>query len=80
MYSTPQRAAADVMVNAMNSVHGQGYIHGDPGPHSGSTMDWGKGSAGIKYSHLLELRDDGSICSDLFIYCFTSHSTARVIL
>ena len=59
MCNPQQIAAADVMVTAMNSVHDQGYIHGQPGVHSGSTMDWAKGAAGIKYSYLLELRDDG---------------------
>lgn len=47
------------MIDAMNSVNNQGYRHGHPGVHSGSSIDWAKGTIDAPYSYLLELRDDG---------------------
>ncbi|XP_070582190.1 carboxypeptidase B-like [Ptychodera flava] len=55
---------AKVFVDALEAVNGIKYTYGTiPAllyPSSGSSVDWGYGVLKIKYSHALELRDDGT--------------------
>ncbi|XP_034178423.2 carboxypeptidase B-like isoform X1 [Osmia lignaria lignaria] len=57
-------SAAKKAIGAISKVHGTNYKLGPSAdllyPTSGSSDDWAKGVAGIKYAYTLELRDRGT--------------------
>lgn len=61
--SSFQAALATAGARAIKKVHGTSYTVGTSTnvlyTASGGSDDWAKGSAGIKYSYTMELRDKG---------------------
>ncbi|XP_070578455.1 carboxypeptidase B-like isoform X2 [Ptychodera flava] len=63
LHYSEQHTCAGRAASAIESVHGTPYIYGNiisnADPASGLTLDWGYGTANIKHSYLVELRDRG---------------------
>ncbi|XP_041469204.1 carboxypeptidase B-like [Lytechinus variegatus] len=64
-----QKALATKVENSISSVHGKDYLVGESGPDmypaSGASEDFGYGSLGVKYSYVVELRDEGTFGFEL---------------
>ncbi|XP_041469203.1 carboxypeptidase B-like [Lytechinus variegatus] len=59
-----QKALATKVENSISSVHGKDYFVGESGPDmypaTGGSEDFGYGSLGVKYTYVVELRDEGT--------------------
>ncbi|XP_054759843.2 carboxypeptidase B-like [Lytechinus pictus] len=64
-----QNALAIKVENSINSVHNKNYFVGESGPDmypaTGGSEDFGYGSLGVKYSYVVELRDEGTFGFEL---------------
>jgi len=67
-----QRAVAVEIENSITSVHGKNYFVGESGPDmypaTGGSEDFGYGSLGVKYTYVVELRDEGAFGFQLPAY------------
>ncbi|XP_030839628.1 carboxypeptidase B [Strongylocentrotus purpuratus] len=67
-----QKDLAIAIENSITSVHGKDYFVGESGPDmypaTGGSEDFGYGSLGVKYTYVVELRDEGIFGFELPAY------------
>ncbi|XP_030839635.1 carboxypeptidase B [Strongylocentrotus purpuratus] len=67
-----QKALATAVENSITSIHGKDYFVGESGPDmypaTGASEDFGYGSLGVKYTYVVELRDEGTFGFSLPAY------------